>query len=201
MENSLTFTSEYFLHGEHSQTQVYTKTLSEKVISIKQESIFRSEHEKDFKFECSYTITPAGYSRAQIDFVKPDNTVSFRVRKIDGNKLELYHNSAFMEIVETDKNEAIMFDGPSAAFDYFNYMYFVNSNNNQNIRKTVYYLDWLNGKILKESYEFKKDFNKLYIKKNSDYNEDSVVEFWDESYKLKQILKKNAVYFFKFEPD
>lgn len=199
MENKLTFTAEYFLRGERTQSQLYTKTLSERVVSVHQESIFRLEEEKNFKFECSFTINPDGYSRAEIKLFKNGEFTSFRVRKIDENKLEIYHNSVFKEIIETDKNETILFDGPNPAFDDYNFVYFVSSIEDESIQKSVYFLDWCNGRILRENYLFLKTGNKVYIKKNNNYNEDSIIEFWDDSYTLKKITTKSSTYFFNFD--
>lgn len=198
MENQFTFKAEYFLHGEYSQSQIYSKTGSDRVISIHQESIFRQNDEKDFKFESSFTINPDGYSRTEIKFTKQGELTTFRVRRIDVDKLEIYHNSIFKEIIETNSGEIILFDDPNPAFDYFNYMYFVNSSEGEEVKKTVYFLDWFNGKALKKDYSFIKNGNKVYIKKNNNMNGDSEIEFWDDSYNLKKIISNNSVYFFNF---
>lgn len=197
MENKLTYTAEYFLHGEHSQSQFYNQTVSERVVSVHQESVFRRDIEKDFKFECNFTINPEGYSRTEINFTGKEHSISFRIRKIDENKLEIYHNSVLKEIVETEKNETILFNGPNPAFDYYNFLYFVNSFEDEINKRTVYSLDWFNGRVMKENYFFQKTGNKLYVKKEN-HDESSTIEFWDDSYVLKKITTKNSASFFNF---
>jgi hypothetical protein len=162
---------------------------------VHQESIFRLDEEKDSKFECSFTINPEGYTRAEIYSTKRGRLTSMRVRKIEHNKLEIYYNSVFKEIIETDKNETILFDGPNPVFNNYNFLYFVNSKEDESIQRRVYFLDWFNGRVLKENYFFLKSGNKVYVTKNNTCNEDAIIEFWDDSYTLKKVTTKSSIFF------
>jgi len=196
MEDNKTFTGELFLRGEHIQTLVFTQTFSERVVTVKMVSIFKRFEEKDFRHECRFTISPQGYIRAHIDFKRNGKESSVRVRKIDDNKLEIYHNAVFKEIIETDNNEKFLLDGLNPLFDFYNYVYFISSEDEVKIERNVFYIDHIEGKLIKEKYTFEKNANEVIINKGENSNEVSI-EFWEGSYSLKKIITKDTVCFFK----
>ncbi|MBS1495016.1 MAG: hypothetical protein JST55_16010 [Bacteroidetes bacterium] len=194
-DNNIRFTCELFLKGEHIQTQLFTQTFSERIVTVKMESIFKRTEEKDFKQECTFTISPEGYIRTQIVFKANGKESSVRLRKIDVNKLEIYHNSVFKEIIDTDKNEIYLLDGLNPLFDYYNYVYFISSEEGVKIEKDVFYIDHIEGKLTKKIYTFKKTGNELLINKGESNGEVSI-ELWEESYGLKKIKTRDSVSFF-----
>ncbi len=167
--NKITFTGEFFLRDEHIQTQLYTQTFYERVVSIYMKTYFKRVEEKDFIQECSFTISPAGYVRAEFNSTINGESAAMRIRKINNNKLEIYLNSVVKEIIQVNENEIVLLDGPSPIFDYYNYMYFINSQNRENDGDTI----------------------------NIQKDEATVsIEFWEESYNLKKIMSKDSVCFF-----
>jgi hypothetical protein len=158
MENKLIFRCEVFLNGEHCETQYYTETFSERVISIHQKSEFVSG---ESKLECNYTINPRGYIRVEVN----SNENSLRIRLIDEDKLEVYHNGKFKEYIEIHREDTVLFDGPSPFFDYFNYMYFV-AVENEIVTRSVFVPDVITGNLLKKKYSFLKQGNVIHIKKD-----------------------------------
>lgn len=193
--SNITFTGKLFLRDEHIQTQLFTQSFSEKVVTVKMESIFNRAKEKDFKQVCTFIISPEGYVRVQIDFKGNGKESSVRLRKIDETKLEVYHNSSFKETIEIDRNEIVLLDGLNPLFDYYNYMYFVSSEDGVNIEKDVYYIKHLEGNLIKKKYTFEKKYNEIFIKKGVN-GEDVLIELWDESYNIKKIITMDSVYFF-----
>ncbi|MBN8569377.1 MAG: hypothetical protein J0M18_07080 [Ignavibacteria bacterium] len=194
-DKNTTLAGELFLKGEHIQTQIFSFTSSEKVITVKMQSVFKRIEEKDFKQECTFTISPEGYVRVQIDFKGNGKESSVRLRKIDLNKIEIYHNSVFKEIIETDNNEKFLFDGVNPLFDFYNYVYFISSEDNVKIERRVFYIDHIEGKLTKKNYTFEKKDNKVIINKGEGGNEVSI-ELWEGSYDLKKIKTKETVNFF-----
>ena len=192
-DNKITFTGELFLRDEHIQTQLYTQTFSERVVSIHMKTYFKRVEEKDFVQECSFTISPEGYVRAEFISTMNGESVTMRIRKIDNNKLEIYLNSVVKEIIEVNENEIVLLDGPSTIFDYYNYMYFINSQNGENIERKIFQIECLHGKLLKKNYIYQKNGDTINIQK--DGCTDSI-EFWEESYNLKKIITKDTVCFF-----
>lgn len=192
-DNKITFTGEFFLRDEHIQTQLYTQTFSERVVSIHMKTYFKRVEEKDFIQECSFTISPAGYVRAEFNSTMYGESVTMRIRKINNNKLEIYLNSVVKETIEVNENEIVLLDGPSPIFDYYNYMYFINSQNRENVERKVFQIECLLGKLIKKNYIYQKYGDTINIQKD----EATVsIEFWEESYNLKKIMSKDSVCFF-----
>lgn len=197
-DKNTTLTGELFLKGEHIQTQIFSFTSSERVITVKMQSIFKRIEEKDFKQECTFTISPEGYVRVQIDFKGNGKEFSVRLRKIDVNKLEIYHNSVLKEIIETDNNEKFLLDGLNPLFDFYNYVYFISSEDGEKIEKNVFYIDHIEGKLKKKKYTFEKKGNEVIIYKGESSGETSI-ELWEDSFHLKKIKTKDSVNFFNEE--
>ena len=192
-DNKITFTGEFFLRDEHIQTQLYSQTFSDRVVSIYMKTYFKRVEEKDFIQECSFTISPAGYVRAEFNSTMYGESVTMRIRKINNNKLEIYFNSVIKEIIEVNDNEIVLLDGPSPIFDYYNYMYFVNSQDGENVERKIFQIECLHGKLLKKNYIYQKNGDTINIQKD----EATVsIKFWEGSYNLKKIITKDTVCFF-----
>lgn len=66
-DKNTTLTGGLFLKGGHIQTHTFSFIFSERVITVKMQSTFMRIEEKDFREECTFTISPEGYIRVQID--------------------------------------------------------------------------------------------------------------------------------------
>ena len=181
------------MRDEHIQTQLYSQIFSERVVSIHMKTNFKRVEEKDFIQECSFTISPEGYVRVEFNTTMHGESGTMRIRKIDNNKLEIYLNSVIKEIIEVNENEIVLLDGPSPIFEYYNYMYFVNSQNGENVERKVFQIDYLQGKLINKKYIYQKNGDTINIQKDGC----SVsIEFWEGSYNLKKIMSKDTICFF-----
>lgn len=72
-------------------------------------------------------------------------------------------------------------------------MYFINSQNRENVERKIFQIERLHGKIIKKNYIYQKNGDTINIQKD----EATVsIEFWEESYNLKKIMSKDSVCFF-----
>lgn len=120
-------------------------------------------------------------------------SVTMRIRKIDNNKIEIYFNSVIKEIMEVNENEIVLFDGPCPIFDYYNYMYFVNSQDGENVERKVFQIECLHGKLIKKNYTYQKNGDTINIQKDG---ATVSIEFWEGTYNLKKIITKDTICFF-----
>ncbi|MBS1514162.1 MAG: hypothetical protein JSS63_03990 [Bacteroidetes bacterium] len=192
-ENIKTFTGKLFLKDEHIKTLKFTGTSSDRVITVFMESIFIRAEEKDFREECTFTISPEGYIRVQINFNGNGKESSLRLRKIGENKVEIYRNSVLKEIIETEKSEKFLLDGLNPIFDFYNYMFFVSSEDGVKLEKDVYSIEHQEGELIKKKYIFEKKDNEVCINKGE--SGEVLLELWEESYDLKKIKTKDTVFF------
>jgi hypothetical protein len=177
-------TGKVFRNEEHLQDLVVSVETGEHSLEFRE--LRRSTEHPGARTTCSFTVGPDRYRVIDVRFMRGADKSRTLVEVESGGVVHVHHNKSGRSFQCRDT--PLLFDGPGALFDYVNVMMILGLPPGTECTAPVHIIDHRSGELIRTTYHFKWNENRVAIHKGVDVLADSELVFIPDTYAIAEYL-------------